>query len=146
MLTRAPEGLPPIVQTAERQRVSIEEAVRGLGESLPWLSPCAQPSVAQIRSRRICPRYHKLYGVQAFTRRSGLGREDINVGKPSRGSWLLHIIRTYAKLVFSPLSPRGRGLGRGSCGISKNRCLCRLSYPLPNPPPSRGRGLNPLAA
>jgi len=59
MLTRAPGGLPPIVQSAERLLVYIEQALRGFGESLPWLSRCAQPSVAQIRSRRICPRYHK---------------------------------------------------------------------------------------
>lgn len=68
MLTRAPEGLPPIVQTAERLLVSIEDAVRGLGASLSWLARCAQPSVAQIRSRRICPRYHK-YTLGADLRR-----------------------------------------------------------------------------
>jgi len=68
MLTRAPEGLPPIVQSAERLLVCIEQAVRSLGESLPWLPRYAQPTVAQIRYRRMCPRDHK-YTLGADLRR-----------------------------------------------------------------------------
>lgn len=62
----------PIWRDANRLLLAIEQAVRHLDAGLPWPARCAQASLAQIRSRRICPRYHK-YALGGDLRRQAMG-------------------------------------------------------------------------
>ncbi len=58
----------PIWKDAVALTALLEEVVRHLDANHPWFARYAQPPVAQIRSGRICPRYHK-YALGADLRR-----------------------------------------------------------------------------
>lgn len=64
---RQPQHLP-LWRDANRLLLPIEQAVRDFDAGRPGLTRCAQPAVAQMRSRRICPRRHKYSLVKDMRR------------------------------------------------------------------------------
>jgi len=69
MLTRAPEGLPPIVQSAERLLVCIEQAVRGFPRDHKYTLGADLRRQAMTTVRGIAPMLQR--GSAAACRSSG---------------------------------------------------------------------------